>query len=120
MSQFLRKLHEDAHLYIPYSMKKQFPTAVAKAILQQNQLIKDTWVIVVIGTSRDLMLLIEKNIHALAGVVGISDTNCTDKTGGMSLFKKMRARPFANAYPLIWPHFLTASSSPQFESYQGL
>jgi hypothetical protein len=81
MGKFLRKIYDTEHLYMPFSMKKQFPKAVASAILQQNKLIKDTWVIVLIGIPRHYMPQLKHNILAIPGVTGISETNRTDKSG---------------------------------------
>ena len=81
MNHFLRKLYEDEHLYIPYSMKQKFPQAVAKALLKQNKLINDTWVIVVVGITREIMKLLEPKILEFPGITAISDTQRTDKTG---------------------------------------
>jgi hypothetical protein len=80
MNQFLRKIYETEHLFMPYSMKRKFPQAIARAILKQNKIIKDTWVVVMVGITREMManlaVIIERD-----GVVGISDTNRTDRTG---------------------------------------
>jgi hypothetical protein len=62
-------------------MKKKSPQAVAKAILKHNQLIKDTWVIVLIGVHGETMPAIKNTILALTGVIGILETNRMDKTG---------------------------------------
>jgi hypothetical protein len=80
MNQFLRKIYEDDHLFMPYSMKKKFPQAVAKAIAKQNQLIKDTWVVVLVGITREMMSTLEGIIET-HGIVGISETNRTDRSG---------------------------------------
>jgi hypothetical protein len=80
MNQFLRKIYEKEHLFVPYSMKQKFPVAVAKVILQQNRLIHDTWVIVLIGITREMMSSLDA-IITRPGVVGILDTNRTDKSG---------------------------------------
>jgi hypothetical protein len=81
MNQVLCMLYSNDKLYLPYSMAKTFPTAVAKAILQQNQLLKDTLVIALLGIHRELMPHIANNIHLTPGILGVSDTPCTDKTG---------------------------------------
>ena len=81
MNKFLQKLYEDKPLYIPYNMKKQFPKAVATAITKQNQLIKETWVLVLIGIPRELMCELETTILHSKGVTGILSTNRTDTTG---------------------------------------
>jgi hypothetical protein len=36
MNQVLRQLYPDDKFYMPYTMTKKFPMAVAKAIVQQN------------------------------------------------------------------------------------
>jgi hypothetical protein len=51
MNKFLCKIYKDKHLYMLYLMKKKFPHTVAKAILKQNKLIKDTWFIVLVGVN---------------------------------------------------------------------
>jgi hypothetical protein len=95
MNQFLQKINKDEHIFMPYSMKKKFPQAVARAILKQNKLIKDTWVVVLIGIIREMMSYLEAVITR-QGVIGISDTNQTDKTGrwhvlvNESFFKSIR------------------------------
>jgi hypothetical protein len=81
MGKFLRTIYASEHHYVPYSMKKKFPKAVATAILQQNKLIKDTWVIVLIGIPRSYMAQVKHKIMAAPGVNGISETNRTDRTG---------------------------------------
>jgi hypothetical protein len=80
MNQFLRKIYELEHLFMPYTMKKKFPQAVARAILKQNKMIKDIWVVVLVGITRAMMPELEPLIKR-PGVIGISDTNRTDKTG---------------------------------------
>jgi hypothetical protein len=80
MNQFLRKIYEGAHLFMPYTMKKKFPQAVAHAIQKQNKLIKDTWVVVLLGITPSMMPELEPLITR-PGVIGISDTNRMDKTG---------------------------------------
>jgi hypothetical protein len=98
MNQFLRKIYEDEPLYMPYSMKKKFPQAVAKVIPQNNKLIKYTWVIVLVSITRAMMSLLKKTILKSKGVTGISDTNRTDKTGRWHIlvtdntFKQIRKR----------------------------
>jgi hypothetical protein len=91
MNAFLRKIYADEPLYIPYSMKKKFPDAVAKAILKHNQLLKNTWVIVLTGVHREIMPAIEKTILSLPGVNGISETNRTDKTGRWNVLVQEQA-----------------------------
>jgi hypothetical protein len=81
MNQFLRKIYEDEHLYMPYSMKQKFPQAVAQAMLKQNKLIKETWVVVLVGVHRSIMPKLETTLLASMGVISISNTNRTDKTG---------------------------------------
>ena len=80
MNNFLRTVYADENLYVPYSMKKKYPQAVAKAILQQNRIIHNTWVVAIVGINREIMPALEDSLR-LPGVLGISDTNRTDKTG---------------------------------------
>jgi hypothetical protein len=80
MNQFLRTIYEDEHLYVPYSMKKKYPQAVARAIQKQNKCLNNTWVIVLIGVTREMMPRLT-SLSATKGVIGISDTNRTDKQG---------------------------------------
>jgi hypothetical protein len=107
MNKFLQKIYEDDHFYVPYSMKKQFPKAVATAILQQNKLLKDTWVIVVVGIHRAVMSHIENDILESSGVTAISDTNRTDKSGKWNIivkeseFKTIRKRLAANVHTWV-------------------
>jgi hypothetical protein len=82
MNRFLQAIYSKDHHYMPYTMKKNFPKAVAAAILAQNKLIKNTWVIVLVGIHRNVMPKIENNhIRASPGVTGISETNRTDQNG---------------------------------------
>ncbi len=39
----------------PYNMKEQFPKAVAQAIVKQNPLITETYIIVLVGVSQDII-----------------------------------------------------------------
>jgi hypothetical protein len=102
MNKFLQKIYEDDHSYVPYSMKKQFPKAVATAIFQQNKLLKNTWVIVIVGISREVMIYLENSIQESSNVIDISDTNRTDKSGKWNVlvqetsFKSVRKRLAAN------------------------
>jgi hypothetical protein len=92
MNKFLRALYSDAHLYMPYSMKRQFPKAVAQAIVKQNQLIADTFVIVLVGVSRDVMQELQTTILTeTPGSIAISDTHRTDKTGRWYVIIKEKA-----------------------------
>jgi hypothetical protein len=82
MNLFLRTIYNDEPLYMPYSMNKKFPQAVAKAILKQNHLIADTYVIVIVGLSREVMAaIVHEELEDIHGFRGVSDTNKTDKTG---------------------------------------
>ena len=79
-------------------MKKQFPQAVSSAILKQNKLLKNTWVIVVVGIPRDVMPPLKNTLLESSGVTGFSDTNQTDKSGRWNIlvkelnFKSIRKR----------------------------
>jgi hypothetical protein len=82
MNLFLRTIYHNEPLYMPYSMNKKFPQAVAKAIVKQNRLIADTYVIVMIGVSREVMAAIaHEELEDIPGFLGVSDTNKTDKNG---------------------------------------
>ena len=118
MNKFLQKIFEDEHLYMPYSMKKQFPKAVANASMQQNQLLKSTWVIVIVGIPRNVMPHLENDILESSGVTGISDTNRTDKSGRWNIlvkefeFKSIRKRLSTQiqAWVRELPHEIQAKS----------
>jgi hypothetical protein len=96
MNQFLQKIYENDPLYMPYSMKEKLPKTVAQAILRQNKLLNDTWVIVLVGVPRDMMPDIFTHLRSTTGVIAISDTNRTDKAGRWhvlvqgDLFKPLR------------------------------
>lgn len=81
MNQHLRKLYADEQLFIPYSTKKKHPELVAKAIVRQNQKITETYVIVVVGITRELMNALEPSLQSIKGVIEYSETNKTDKHG---------------------------------------
>jgi hypothetical protein len=82
MNKFMRLIYGDEHLYMPYNMKRQFPKAVAQAIVKQNKLIAETYVIVLVGVSRDIMNELQaKILEETTGATAISDTHRTDKTG---------------------------------------
>lgn len=65
---------------MPYSMKRKFPQAVAKAILQQNHLTSDTYVIVIVGITCDVMTLVKPTILELQGTTAVSNTSHTNTT----------------------------------------
>jgi hypothetical protein len=71
MSKFLRSVYSQEPLFMPYSMKKRLPEVVAKAILKQNQLVTDLFVVIIIGVSRTVMQELK---------VSLSDTQHTDTT----------------------------------------
>jgi hypothetical protein len=103
MNKFLRMLYDQDPLYMPYSMKKKLPKVVAKAILQQNHLIANLFVIVLIGISRDVMTALKDNLNRdVQGFIGVSDTNQTDQRGRWRVlvqektFKKTRKYITAN------------------------
>lgn len=82
MNKMLRKIYEQDHLYIPYNMKRSSPQIVAKAIIHQNQLIADSYVIVIVGVSRDLMTQLKPTLfQSIQSIRCVSDTNRTDKQG---------------------------------------
>jgi hypothetical protein len=82
MNKFMRAIYGNKHLYMPYHMKQQFLKAVAQAIIQQNQLIAETFMIVLAGMSRNFMNKLQTTILAeTPGTTEISDTHRTDKTG---------------------------------------
>ena len=88
MNKFLQNVYEDDPLYMPYTMKRHFPKAVAAAIMRQNQLIKDTWVIVLVGIPRDIMPALENTLLESPGVIGISSTTRTEQTGRWNILVK--------------------------------
>jgi hypothetical protein len=82
MNQALRQIYAQDHLYIPYNMKRSAPQAVAKAIITQNQLIADTYVIVLVGVTRDIMTALRPTLlQGIQSILAVSDTNRTDKNG---------------------------------------
>jgi hypothetical protein len=125
MNQFLRKIYAQEHLFMPYTMKKKFPQAVAKAIMKQNKLIQTTWVVVILGISRTMMPALEP-IISRKGVIGISDTNRTDKTGRWHILVTEDAfkiiRKTITAKLVTWvnalPENLQADLPPTFPSPQ--
>jgi hypothetical protein len=67
---------------MPYNIKRQFPKAVAQAIIHQNQLITANYVIVLVGVSRKVMTNLHTTILTeTPGTTAISDTHRTDQTG---------------------------------------
>jgi hypothetical protein len=62
-------------------MKRKFPQAIAKAIMRHNKTITDTWVIVLVGVTRPMMTELEPQLLGTTGVIGISDTQRTEKNG---------------------------------------
>ena len=88
MNQILRQLYAHDKCYLPYSMSKKYPTAVAKAILNQNRLLKDTWLVILIGVPRAMMPHIIDNIRTIKGILSISDTDRTDSTGRWNIVVK--------------------------------
>jgi hypothetical protein len=80
MNKFLWSLYDQDPLYMPYSMKKKLPKVVAKAILQQNHLIANLFVVVLIGISREVMAVLKDTLKRdVQGFLGVSDTNQTDQ-----------------------------------------
>jgi hypothetical protein len=88
MNKFLQRIYEEDHHYMPYNMKKNFPKTVASGILAQNKLIKNTWVIVLVGIPRHAMVELANTILESSGVTGISETNRTDKNGRWNILVK--------------------------------
>ncbi len=82
MNKFLQKIYDQEPLYMPYNMKKKLPKVVAKAILKQNKLIADIFVVVLMGVSREVMVELRKTLKKdVAGFIGVSDMYQTDKNG---------------------------------------
>jgi hypothetical protein len=128
MNQFLCKIYEDEHLFLPFSMKKKFPQAVARAILKQNRLIKDTWVVILVGITHKMMLALEVVINRHRAIE-ISDTNQTDKIGHWHVLVTKAAfksvRKLLNSKILAWVSNLpddmlknTPSKFPEPKVYQ--
>jgi hypothetical protein len=69
-------------------MKKNFPKAVAAGIMAQNKLIKNTWVIILVGIPRNVMPQLKENIRKSPGITGISETNRTDQSGRWNILVK--------------------------------
>jgi hypothetical protein len=70
INQFSQKIYEDEHYYVTLlcSLFKKIP----QAMLRQNKLIKETWVIALVGITREIMALLEPKLLAFPGVTGIS------------------------------------------------
>ena len=82
MSKFLRSIYDQEPLFMPYSMKKKLPKVVAQAIIKQNQLIADLFVVIIIGVSREVMKELKDTLRTdVAGFVGVSNTKHTKTTG---------------------------------------
>jgi hypothetical protein len=82
MNQFLRTIYGQDHFYIPYKMKNATPNIVAKAIVFQNQIIADSYVVVIVGVSRNTMKELKPIlIQGIQSICSISDTSRTDKQG---------------------------------------
>jgi hypothetical protein len=72
-------------------MKKRLSKVVTKAILKQNQLIADLFVVIIIGVSRTVMQELKVSLQKdVAGFVGVSDTQYTDTTGRWRILVKAR------------------------------
>jgi hypothetical protein len=102
MSHHLRKIYADEPLFIPYSTKKTHPDLVAQAIVKQNQKISDTYVIVVVGVTREMMKALEPTLQGIKGILEYSETNKTDTSGRWNVlvddreFKSVRKRLSTN------------------------
>jgi hypothetical protein len=82
MNQFLRTIYGQDHYYIPYNMKKTSPEIVAKAMVAQNQIIAGSFVVVVVGVSRETMTELKPIlIQSSHSIRSVSDTSRTDKQG---------------------------------------
>jgi hypothetical protein len=91
MSKFLRSIYDQEPLFMPYSMKKKLPKVVAQAILKQNQLIADLFVVIIIGVSREVMKELKDTLRTdVAGFVGVSDTQHTETTGRWRVLVKAK------------------------------
>jgi hypothetical protein len=99
MNQFLRTVFAAEPLYMPYKTKKKHPDVMVKAMLNQNKLIKETYVIVVVGVHRDLMSSISSSFEKIPGFIEVSDTNRTDKNGRWHVIVK--AEKFHEARKLL-------------------
>jgi hypothetical protein len=104
----MRSIYGNEHLYMPYNMKAQSPKAVAQAIVKQNQLITERYVIVLVGVSQDITNeLKNKILQETIGATAISNTNRTDKMGRWyiiikeKLFIKRRKHISANLHQWI-------------------
>jgi hypothetical protein len=82
MNQALRQMYAQDHLYLPYNLKRTAPKAIAKAIINQNKRIADTYVIVLVGISRNIMTALKPTLlQGIQSIIAVSDTNRTDKNG---------------------------------------
>jgi hypothetical protein len=90
MSHYLRKLYSDEPFFIPYSTKKKHPEIVARAIVQQNKQMAETYVIVVVGINREIMEAIGHDLQAIDGFIETSETNKTDQQGRWNLLVKAK------------------------------
>jgi hypothetical protein len=100
MSQFLCAVFAKEPIYMLYNTKKKYPDVVVKAILTQNKNIKDTFVVVVVGISCDVMTAIDSLIKGTPGMIKISDTNRTDKNSRWHILVKAK-------------HFMQAAGTSQ-------
>jgi hypothetical protein len=91
MTHFLQAIYATEPLFMPYSMKRKFPQAVAKAIVQQNRLISETYVVVVVGITRDVMTSIKPSVMEIPGTTSVSDTNRTDSKGRWHILVQEKA-----------------------------
>jgi hypothetical protein len=99
MNQALRQIFSQDHLYVPYNMKRSAPQAVAKAIIKQNQLIADTYVIVLVGVSRDIMTALKPTLlQGIQSIIAVSDTNRTDKNGRWHVIVKEKGFTITRKY----------------------
>jgi hypothetical protein len=84
MNQFLGKVYADEHVFVPYSMKKKFPQAVARAIQKQNKCIKETWVVILIRITREMMPQLELKQKPMEWLVSQTQTGQKKMDAGTS------------------------------------
>ena len=110
MNQLLREIYSQDHLFLSYNMKKSAPKAIATAIVKQNKLIAETFVIVITGISRDIMPSLQVTLNEeIPGIRGISDTHRTDQT--RQWFVLVKESAFLKTCKTITGHLHTWLSS---------
>jgi hypothetical protein len=98
MNQFLHIIYAAKTLYVLYSMEKHYPKAVAKAVQQQNKLIKDIWVVVIVEEYHEklCLLLRSRSVPTMGSLQFLTQTGQTKWFVGMLLSMKVHSRLFTS------------------------